>query len=202
MESVIYLINEYGIYFIFILITIEYACFPVPSEVVLPLAGAIGYVNNINPLLMILIASICGYIGSCFCYFLGYFGKTKIMNRLTRNKDKEVNESKSFYSKYANIAICGGRIIPICRTYISFIAGANKHKFLSYSFFSIIGIIIWNATLITLGYLFYDNIDIIKPFYDTYKYIILSIILIVIFIILYKKIKAKHITKSTKKISH
>lgn len=191
MNFWITLLNNYGLYIIFILITLEYACFPVPSEVVLPLAGAIGYINNINPLLMILLASVCGYGGACFCYFLGYFGKTKIINKLNKKKKKEISESKSFYEKYANLAICGGRIIPICRTYISFIAGAHKHNFLSYSIFSLIGIIIWNATLITLGYFFYDNIEIIQPFYNTYKYFILSLLALIIIIIIIKKIKTK-----------
>ena len=196
MIFLISLLNTYGIYIIFILITLEYACFPIPSEVVLPLAGAIGYLNNINPLIMILLATVCGYIGAIFCYYLGYFGKTKIINKLNKNNEREANESKSFYKKYANFAICGGRIVPICRTYISFVAGANKHNFISYSIFTLIGIIIWNATLITLGYFFYDNIEIIQPFYNTYKYIILSLIGIIISFIIIKKIKTKQRNKT------
>ena len=191
MDFWITLINEYGLYIIFILIALEYACFPVPSEIVLPLAGTIGYINNINPFIMIILSSICGYIGSCICYSLGYLGKNKLINKLNKKNNREINESKSFYSKYANLAICGGRIVPICRTYISFIAGANKHNFLSYTFFSLIGIIIWNATLITLGYFFYDNIEVIQPFYNSYKYIILSIISLIILIIIIKKIKIR-----------
>lgn len=187
----IYLINDYGLYFIFILIFLEYACFPLPSEVILPLAGMIGYINNINPLIMIILASISSYLGCLTCYFLGLFGKNKIINKLNKKNNKEVNESKSFYEKYKLVAISCGRIVPICRTYISFVAGANKHNFLSYSFFSIIGIIVWNATLITLGYIFYDNIEIIKPFYNTYKYIILIIISLIIIIIIIKKIRKK-----------
>lgn len=189
MDFWISLINNYGIYIIFIVITLEYACFPIPSEIVLPLAGAIGFINNINPLLMIALASVCGYIGSCFCYTLGFLGKTKIINKLNKKNEKEISESKSFYKKYCNLAICGGRIVPICRTYISFIAGINKHNFLTYSIFSLIGITIWNATLITLGYFFYNNIEIIQPFYQNYKYIILTILAIIIIIYIFKKIK-------------
>lgn len=196
MEFWITLINDYGLYIIFLIITLEYACFPIPSEVVLPLAGAIGYINNINPFLMISLASICGYIGSCFCYILGYLGKNKIINKINKKKEKEIRESRSFYEKYANLAICGGRIVPICRTYISFIAGANKHNFLSYTLFSIIGITIWNSTLITLGYFFYNNIEVIKPFYDSYKYIILSLIGIIVLFFIMKRLKAKKMKNS------
>lgn len=178
------LINMYGLYIIFIVIILEYSCFPIPSEVVLPLAGAIGYSHQINPFIMVIFSVMAGLAGSLICYLIGYFtGKTFF------RKKKEETESITFYKKYGNLAISVGRIIPLCRTYISFIAGINKHKFLPYIFFSTIGICIWNTCLILLGYLFYDNIEIVAIFYKKYKYFILALLFIIFFLYLFKKRK-------------
>lgn len=190
MDNILNLVNEYGIYIVFIIVLFEYACFPLPSEIVLPLSGGIAYECNINPFIMILICTVSGILGTLICYFLGYVGKNKLLNRFTKSKDR--NESSSFYTKYGNIAISVGRLIPFCRTYISFVAGANRHKFWHYLFFSTIGILIWNTILIMLGYLFYDNIEYIAILYKDYKLIIFGIISLLVCIIIIKKMKRKY----------
>ena len=186
-EKIFNLIDEYGIYIIFLAIFLEYACFPLPSEVILPLAGAIGYNANISPVLMIALSSIAGLLGALLCYYLGVLGSLPFF----KPESKEENDSISFYEKYGNWAILFGRLIPLCRTYISFIAGVKKHKVWKYILFSSIGIIIWNSILITLGYVFYDNIDIISIWYSEYKFIILGLICIIFIIVIIKKIKKR-----------
>ena len=186
-EKIFNLIDEYGVYIIFLAIFLEYACFPLPSEVILPLAGAIGYNANISPVLMIALSSIAGLLGSLLCYYLGVLGSLPFF----KPESKEENDSISFYEKYGNWAILFGRLIPLCRTYISFVAGVKKHKVWKYILFSSIGIIIWNSILITLGYVFYDNIDIISIWYSEYKFIILGLICIIFIIVIIKKIKKR-----------
>lgn len=193
LDNFFNLIDEYGTYIIFLAIFLEYACFPLPSEVILPLAGAIGYNANISPIVMIALSSACGLLGALLCYFLGILGTVPFF----KPKEKEETDSLSFYEKYGNFAILFGRLIPLCRTYISFIAGIKKHKLWKYILFSSIGIIIWNSILISLGYIFYDNIDIISVWYNEYKFIILGIVLIIIVIIIIKKIiKRKKVNKA------
>ena len=84
-------------------------------------------------------------------------------------------------------------MIPLCRTYISFIAGLNKHNILSFLTFSAIGIAIWNTLLILLGYNFFNNIEVISHFYNNYKKIIIfcvvTLILILVIKTLIKKLK-------------
>ena len=186
-EKIFNLIDEYGAYIIFLAIFLEYACFPLPSEVILPLAGAIGYNANISPVLMIALSSIAGLLGALLCYYLGVLGSLPFF----KPESKEENDSISFYEKYGNWAILFGRLIPLCRTYISFVAGVKKHKVWKYILFSSIGIIIWNSILITLGYVFYDNIDIISIWYSEYKFIILGLICIIFIIVIIKKIKKR-----------
>lgn len=183
MDYILSLIDTYGLYIIFIIIILEYSCFPLPSEVVLPLAGAIGYTNNVNPFIMIGFSVIAGMLGATICYLIGFCGRKTIFR-----KKSEEEKSNTLYDRYGNVAISVGRIIPLCRTYISFIAGMKKHKFLPYILFTMLGIIVWNSCLILLGYLFYDNIDIVAKYYQEYKVFILIIIGLIIIFLIYKKI--------------
>lgn len=189
MEIIFDLIEKYGVYIVFIVIFLEYSCFPLPSEVLLPLAGAISYNNNINPFIMILLSVIAGLGGALLCYCLGYLGAKPLLQH-----KKEKKESLSFYERYGNMSVFVGRLIPLCRTYISFIAGFKKHKIMNYICYTALGIIIWNTILILLGYFFYDNIDIIGAWYIKYKYFVLAIGGTIIILIIIKKWKKRRVT--------
>ncbi len=188
--------NQYGIYVIFLFIILEYSCFPVPSEFILPIAGAYAALNNFNIIVTILISVICGLIGSTICYLLGFGGRNIIIKKIIKKQSSELNTSIINYNKFKNFSVCFGRVIPLCRTYISFAAGLNKHNYFSFLFFSFLGITIWNTILILLGYNLFDNLQLIESFYNKYKIFIIVILSIIIFTYiltkLIKKNKLKH----------
>ena len=68
------LLSHYGMFAIFLLIMIEYACFPISSEIVLPLSGMVAAQLGHKVTFVILISVIAGILGSSFCYFLGRIG--------------------------------------------------------------------------------------------------------------------------------
>ena len=179
--------NTYGIYIIYLFIILEYSCIPLPSEVILPFAGAYALVNSLNVFIVILVSTLCGLIGSIICYFLGLFGY-KIFLKNQKSKFKNVIET---FNKYGKLSILFGRVIPLCRTYISIIAGLNKTKFLIFLFYSTIGILIWNTILILLGYNFFNNLDIITLIYQKYSIIIITVLLFLFISYIIKKIIKK-----------
>ncbi len=197
MNFVMDIINNYGLIAILIAIMIEYACFPLPSEVILPLAGALAINNNYNFFYILFLSVIVGDIGACFCYFLGRLGGNKVLTILKKiypKSDEGIEEAQKKYLQYSSYSVSLGRMIPLCRTYISFIAGISKQNFLKYLIFTTIGISIWNFLLIFLGYKFYQNLDYVASFYDKYKIIVLLIIgIIIICYQFYKLIKTKNI---------
>ncbi len=184
---IIEFLKNYGLIAIFIVILLEYACFPIPSEVVLPTVGAMVVTCDFNFWLVLLISILGGLIGSCICYGIGYFGGVKLFPKLTKKKGFLVAIEK--YNKYKGVSVSFGRLIPICRTYISFVAGISKHKFGQYILLSSLGIIVWNACLITLGYYFYDNLEVIAVFLNRFKIIIIILCVIVVLALVIKKFK-------------
>lgn len=181
--------NDYGLIIIFIFIVFEYACLPLPSEVLLPLCGTYCIIYNYNVFLMILLSIISGLIGSSICYFLGLFGKNIIFKLFKNKKLINLESSLNSYDKYNNLSISIGRCVPLIRTYISFVAGMRKQNYLKFLILTTLGITIWNTILILLGYNFYGNLDVIISFYKKYSTVILIIIPLLIIIYIIKKYK-------------
>lgn len=187
MEWIFNFIENYGVIAIIILIFLEYACFPVPSEVLLPIAGALSIKGNF--FFVWILSIVAGIFGSIVCYLFGIWGRNYI------DKSPRIQKRTAYalatYEKYQNISVLIGRVIPLCRTYISIVAGISKQKFINFITFSFVGIALWNFALMILGYVFYDNIEIVFKLYNQYKLlIILSGILIIILLII-KTIKQK-----------
>ena len=181
MDYIMCFFYKYGLVAICLIILIEYACFPISSEIVLPFSGVIAYINNMNIYVLVALSIIAGGAGSSICYVLGrIYGEKSlewIESKLPRSSDA-IHKSKMFFNKYGNIAVMIGRVIPLCRTYISFIAGAFKQSFGSFLCYSLIGIAVWNTVLISVGYLLGDNWIIVSEWYSKYKIVIFAIIVI------------------------
>ncbi len=188
MNQILLWIESYGIPAILILIMLEYACFPISSELVLPFAGAFGAGIGTPLPLLVVYSSFAGLIGTSLCYAIGRYGGSplleKIMIRFPSSK-KPILSSYRTFGNHGKLAVCLGRVIPLCRTYIAFVAGACSQPYPIYAFFSIIGITIWNTILLTFGYYFYQYRDIFFSYFDRYKIFIFFggiLILLLIFV--------------------
>lgn len=192
MEQILLWIETYGTPAILLLITLEYACFPISSEFVLPLAGAIGAGCGISLPLLVLYSSLAGLIGTTLTYSIGRSGGPPLMEKLmTRfpSTKKPILSSYRTFGNHGKSAVCLGRIIPICRTYIAFVAGACGQPYPTYAVYSAIGIAIWNSILLTLGYYFYQFRDSFFFYFNKYKMIILIAGLLLIVLIIVTKQK-------------
>lgn len=185
--------NSFFLYLlIFAVIMLEYANAPLPSELVLPLSGAVITPFNLNLTTVIVISIIGGIVGSLINYYLGLkFGKSIVswmINKLPKSK-KSFDASYSIFNKYKKTSVLFSRLIPIARTVISIVAGTLKMNCFQFILFSTIGITIWNSILIVSGYIFYDNLNLIISILSTYSLIIKTIGLIILTYICFKYIK-------------
>lgn len=179
MDYLTNLIYEYGLLAMFLIILIEYACFPISSEIVLPFSGAVASLQHINYFTILFISVLAGLLGTSFCYTIGRLGGGALLNKLITKfpkTEKSIHTSQMRFNQYGNLAVCFGRLIPICRTYIAFIAGAAGQSIFTYLVSSLIGITAWNAVLIGFGYLLRENWDIVGGYYTCYKDIILPFV--------------------------
>lgn len=196
MNFITNLINEYGLIAMFFIIMLEYACFPVSSEIVLPFSGAVASINHTNFLVILSLSVLAGLIGTGICYLIGWFGGGAIISAITHKFPKTKKGIDSAYNKFNQhgaATVCIGRVIPLIRTYIALIAGSAKLNPVTYFSASALGITIWNTLLIGLGYVLRENYQKVGAYYERYKhnlipvFIIFGAILIINFVLSKRK---------------
>lgn len=192
------LIYKYGTVAMFLIIMMEYACFPVSSEIVLPLSGAVASINNTHFLVILPLSVLAGMIGTGICYGIGWFGGGAIINAVIKRfpkTEKSLNASHERFHKAGASTVCIGRVIPLVRTYIALIAGAARLSPSIYFPYSFLGITIWNTLLIGLGYSLRENYSRVAIYYEKYKHNLMPILLVVIAFLIIQRIYKKRKTK-------
>lgn len=190
MEWITEFMGQYGLIAMFIFIILEYACFPLPSEVILPLAGAMAVASGDSLVLVIFISIVAGLIGSMICYSIGYSGGNAVLEQIMRKFPKTRNgieSTREFYQRYATYSVGFGRVVPLFRTYISFMAGITKQSCRSFLFASALGIMVWNTLLISLGYWLADSWTVIMSYYDKGKWVIFLLAILFLGAFIFKK---------------
>ena len=194
MELLTTLLHKYGLLGLCMMIFLEYACFPISSEIVLPFCGAFAKACDISFFYLIPASILSGLLGTTLCYFVGRIGGSRILlflkTRFPKTK-KGIEASEEKLERYGALAVCFGRVIPLCRTYIAFIAGSVKQPFRQYLAYSFFGITVWNCILISLGYLLKSNWNEVQRYYGEYKQVLVATAVIIVFILLLRKLFTK-----------
>ncbi len=194
MEWMETLLQNYGMAAIFLLILMEYACFPVSSEIVLPLAGALAAGHGLSFPTLVLFSTLAGLGGCMITYFIGRAGGSPLLERIMRrfpSMEKPILASYRTFGNHGKGAVFFSRLIPLCRTYIGFVAGAMKQVPASYLLYSGFGILIWNTVLTGLGYYFYQYRSIFFYYFNQYKRYIFWGGIAILFLIFLGKFRKK-----------
>lgn len=149
---------EYGAFFIFLIVLLEYLNLPgFPAGVIMPLSGIWASQGEISfPLVMVLTVA-AGLIGSWALYWLGRAGGDKVLGFYFRKfpKQKEAVESKiDMLREKGSVGVFVSKLLPMVRTIISIPAGMVKMDFVKYTISSCLGILIWNLVFVGAGYFF------------------------------------------------
>jgi membrane protein DedA with SNARE-associated domain len=123
-----------------VLMAIQSACIPLPSEVIMPLAGYALAHTQLQLILLATVASLASNIGSIPAYWVGARGGRPMVERygsyiLLSRRDLDLVDH--FFARFGSIAVLIGRMLPIVRTFIAFPAGIarmNKVRFHLYTF--------------------------------------------------------------------
>ncbi len=148
------IIESYGYASVVVLMALESASLPLPSEVILPTVGFLVEKGFMNFYIALIAALIGSFIGIMVDYYIGYYlGKDFIYKnlRLFHIKKETLDDFDLWFDKNGEIAVFFSRMIPVIRGLISFPAGfanMDKRKFITYS---MVGSLIYDALLILFG---------------------------------------------------
>jgi len=162
---------------------------PIPSEVILPLAGFIASHGSMNIALVIVTSTLGAYLGAVVLYFLGAAlgleRSIRLMSKLPLVDREDFEKAAAWFRRHGKSAVFFGRLIPGVRSLISLPAGAERMNFVIFSAFTIAGSGIWNSILIGLGAALGTQYELVSRYtvilnYAVYLALAVGIVLLVI----------------------
>ncbi|MCO5214991.1 MAG: DedA family protein [Thermomicrobiales bacterium] len=168
------------------LVALENVFPPIPSEVILPLAGFNSSRGSMNILLAIVFATVGSLIGAVILYYIGYvFGEERVRYIINRwgkwlgFKESDVDMADRWFDRHGGVAVMLCRVIPIVRSLISIPAGLRKMPLSTFMLFTTIGSLVWNSILVTAGYLLGDNWDHVEQYVGYLQYLVILVVLVI-----------------------
>jgi membrane protein DedA with SNARE-associated domain len=139
---------------VFVLMALQSACIPIPSEVIMPFAGY-KLAHSWGQLAWVAtVASIASNLGSIPAYWLGAVGGRPMIERYGRfillNK-RDLDLADKFFNRHGSIAVLIGRMLPIVRTFIAFPAGIAKMNQVRFHIYTFVGSWPWCFVLAYIG---------------------------------------------------
>ncbi len=170
-------IARYGYLAIFLLMVLESACVPIPSEVTMLFGGALVTAPFLAPdqqldfWLVVLAGTAGNVVGSWLAWWAGMAGGRPLVDRWGRYlliRPHEVDRAHDWFERHGEAAVFFGRLLPVVRTFISLPAGVVRMPFGRFSAYTVLGCLPWCLLLTWLGYVLGENWEtverILRPF--------------------------------------
>ena len=147
-------IADWGYVAVAVLMALENACIPIPSELILGFAGYLIFIEKMSFVGALTAGMVGGMVGSIFAYWVGAHGGRSFVDRYGRYffiKKSHVDMAQNWFDKYGLKAVFFSRMLPVIRTFISLPAGfahVDMTKFLTLTF---LGSLPWTALILFAG---------------------------------------------------
>ena len=149
---------------------------PIPSDVILPLAGFTAATTSMTLIGAILATTGGSLLGALVLYYLGYWlGETRVRRLAGRFgkyltfEEAEVDRSMAWFRRHGSIVVMVARVVPVFRSLISIPAGMSGMPLGRFLIFTAIGAGAWNTGLISTGYLLGANWELVVGWLDQYQ---------------------------------
>jgi membrane protein DedA with SNARE-associated domain len=158
---------------------------PIPSEVVLPLAGNLTHSGEFSIFWVVFWGMIGSLAGAFFFYYLAkWFGEKRMywlvdkVGKYLFIKNQDLDVSFQWFEKYGEWTIFFGRMVPIVRSLISIPAGLAEMKLGRFIFFTVLGTSMWNLVLVMAGRILGPAWPIVIEWIDVYQNIVLVLVVL------------------------
>jgi len=147
-------ISTLGYTGIALLMAIESACIPLPSEIIMPFSGYLVSTGHFSLLLVATVGAIGCNVGSTLAYLVGAYGGRPLVDRWGRYvllSHAEVDRAHRFFSRYGSATVFIARLLPVVRTFISLPAGIARMPFGRFQIYTFLGSWPWCFALAYVG---------------------------------------------------
>jgi membrane protein DedA with SNARE-associated domain len=184
-EWIVETILHYGLLAVFVLMVLESACIPIPSEVTMLFAGALtnatfvaSVTDNGKPLNFVavgLTGAIGNLVGSWIAWGVGYAGGRPLIERWGRYillRPHELDRAEVWFGRHGQTAVFVSRLLPVVRTFISLPAGVAEMPLLRFSLYTFLGCLPWTFALTAVGWAVGSQWLVVEHYLKPISYVI------------------------------
>ena len=174
-------------------VALETIVAPIPSEVILPMAGwkvsqSVSDPSVLEPLtslpwnipLAVILATVGSVVGALVGYAIGAWGGRPILDRYGRYVGigaDDLDRADRWFDRWGSWAVFFGRMVPLVRTFVSYPAGISRMPMGRFLLFSTLGSLPWNLALIYAGFVVGDNYEDISRTIKPFEYVIYAVVI-------------------------
>lgn len=192
--------EQFGYIGIFLMIALENIFPPIPSEVILPFGGFMTTYTTLTIPGVIAAATAGSVVGAIVLYGIGRLLSVERLERIVdrwggwlRVKPEDIAKANRTFQRYGVWAVFLGRMIPLVRSLISIPAGMSKMNIWLFVWLSVLGTLIWNTLLISIGAALgqsWEKVSEVIGMYAEVVYVIIAIIILVAAVRFWKRRRA------------
>lgn len=199
---IIQFIHTTGYFGIFVLMTLESALIPIPSEVTMPFSGFLASTGVLSVWPIIIVGTIANLAGSLIAYYIGFLLEETVLLGLIKKYGKfilvtehEYEKADKWFKKYGDKIIFMSRLLPGIRTIISLPAGMFEMDIKKFIIYTTVGCFIWSTLLTYTGFYLGENWQSLEGIYRKFEIVIVVAIVIALVWYVEKHLKISKLFK-------
>ena len=160
VNAAVDVVDAMGLPGVFVLMLLESACIPVPSEATMLFAGFNVSNGEYSLFAATAVGSVANLVGSWIAYAVGYYGRIDILEKHGRKlhiKKSHLEWADRWFERHGDATVFFARMLPIIRTFISLPAGVARMPFWRFTVFTLAGCVPWIFMLTFIGKQVGDN---------------------------------------------
>jgi membrane protein DedA with SNARE-associated domain len=168
---------------------------PIPSELVMPLAGFMAREGTFNIYAVIFCGMLGSVLGALALYWFGAWANEAVIRRFIRRwgryafvSEADLDVSLGYFQRHGEAVIFFGRLIPLVRSLISIPAGMGRMPLPKFLLYSMLGTTIWSAILSWAGWILQSRWGEVVAYIEQYQRVVLALIAIAIGVFLYLRV--------------
>ena len=177
---------------IVIAMAIESCCIPLPSELIMPLAGFLAFQGRFNLGGTALAGAAGCVVGSAVAYWIGAVGGRPLLLRYGRYvliSHRDADRADVFFARYGDATIFATRLMPIVRTFISLPAGIARMQFTKFLIYTFLGSLPWCFVLALAGYKLGQHWQQVGSVLHKYDFLIAVALVALVALFLYRHVQ-------------
>jgi membrane protein DedA with SNARE-associated domain len=178
---VISVISTLGYFGVMMLMAVESACIPLPSEVIMPFSGYLVHTGQFNLWLLAFMGALGCNLGSLVAYEIGYHGGRPLVERFGSYiflNQHDLDLTDRFFAQFGDVAVLISRMLPVVRTFIALPAGIARMPRLRFHLYTFVGSFPWCLGLAYLGMKAGEHWNYLGKYFHQFDKVIGALILI------------------------